>query len=49
LDKEAGKSISIVKRKIYKRTRLKQKKMRIKVDTSDYVIEEVLFMECENR
>jgi len=25
------------------------KKMRIKVDTSDYVIGEVLFMKCKNR
>jgi len=53
LDREVGERISEVKEEIYKRTsinntRLRQKKMRIEVDTSDYVTGGVLSIKCED-
>ncbi len=52
MDRETGEGVSAVKREIHKRTgvsstRLRQK-MRMEVNTLDYVTGRVLFMEYEN-
>jgi len=53
IDRKTGKSIQEVKKSIYLKTSISstrfRQKMRMKVDMSDYVMEEVLLMGCENR
>jgi len=52
LDRKARKGVSRVKEKVYKKTSVNsirpKQKMRMEVNTSDYAMEEILSMKCEN-
>ena len=53
INRKTGESIQEVEKSIYLRTSISstkfRQKMRMKVDMSDYVIEEILSMECEDK
>ena len=54
IDRKTREDILGIKKEVYNRTgvnntRFRQKKMRVKVDASDYTTREVLFMKYEDR
>ena len=53
INRKTGESIQEVEKSIYLRTSISstkfRQKMRMKVDMSDYLIEEILSMECEDK